>query len=1012
MSSTLTPPALSSSTTAGSAKDFRKSRRPHWWRWLVPRFSLRTLLIAITCSCLALGLWISRAERQRSACEQLTKLGWDWRFQEDAFVDDPGPEWFQRIPSILRQGDAVHYWRSLDIVSGDGNRPSEAVDLVAQLPALRKLVLADRLDPLPADAWKKIGRLTTLRDLDLSQTAIDDDGMAHIGRLHNLRSLNLSETIVGDAGAQHLRNMPGLEVLYLSETNVGDDGLAALAGLTRLRTLGLTETSVTGAGLKHLAALTSIETLFLSGTDVDDRIGEIVAGMSRLESFDADDTKLTDASGAIMFTSPALTTISLHGTRIGSQTLAAVAELPKLTELDVRSTLLKAGDISLLRNATSLQTARLPIETSLDEVVALRHLPSLNYVVTGMDKLTLEHLAALDGVCDGGGSLEFDLSHCRLGREGWSKLASSRNVAVLRAEYSDLDDEALAKLAEIPTLCELRLTGCPITDAGLASLSKCRMLSKLDLSECSVTDSGLEHLGTIDFLESLTLSDCQGVTDAGMRHLAPIQITRLDLSGTSVTNAGLKDFPSPHQLFLDRTSVTRDGLFGLGQRQRLEFVDLTGSTFHENDLLLFTNKTLDMEAEVLCLPKDVPFARLRARLVSGGHKVTHLSLIGQSLADADVEVLDRLFELEEVTLFETPLSPAICRWIRSRMELTTLDLGGVEISDETVDDLKGCRVTDLKLRDTKISVEQLRKLADISTVTSLDLVRCPLTEEHLDVLATLGKKLNHLGLLETGLPADAMRKRLPYFVEVSGLDWEGHHVSHEQLQWMTAFQKDDPSLLAAMKRSMTKEVPATSHALGFCCCWSGPFHKEMNAMSRLVTDPLATRYLSQGRDAQTVDLSGAEIGPGTMRELAQFRWLISLDLSKSTIRDSHFNGKHHWSQLRTFIADDCQLGDEGIQRLADCRRLTAIRLDRTLISDSALKTVGQMRFLTTLSISKTKITDDGLTSLYGLRHLRYLWVSDTNVTPQGIAELRKQLPYCRIYAAPDDDAEAYLAFLE
>lgn len=1001
MSTSSTQSASATVAATQSANGSRHSQPKRWWRWLVPRFSLRSLLICITLACCTLGLWISRAERQRVACEQLTKLGWTWQFQEDVSRNDPGPKWFRRIPRVLREGEAAHYWRSVDIARSSDNHVTLGINVVSRLPSLRKLVISDRLEPLHAEDWKKLAQLTSLQSLSLSKTAIDDAGMADIAQLRNLTSLDLSETIVGNEGAKYLARMSLLEDLDLSETNIGDNGLPALAGLTSLKSLNLNSTRVTGAGLKHLAGLESLKTFSASRTRIDDRIGVIVAGMARLETFVANDIELTDATGATMFTSPELETICLDGAKVGSRTIAAVATLPKLKVLDLTSAALKPGDVLLLKNAKALEKVWLPLGASIEEVVTLRHLPKLSEVMVGTQELRKEHLAALDGVCDGGGSLEFFLSRCRLGREGWAKLAASRNVVELHAEHSDLDDEGLAKLAAIPTLRELWLEGCPITDAGLAAISKCKSLSTLELSSCPITDEGLRHLSSLEFLEALLLNDCRGVTDAGLSHLAPIQISALHLAGTLVTNAGLREFPSPHELHLDRTAVTMEGLFGLKQRQRLRFVDLTDTTFDSREMPLLTSSKMPPDMDDVFVRAEFPFAQVREKLRPCEHAVRSLNLHGQSLTNDDIATLSRMVQLKDLTLSETQLAPSVWRWIGEQTTLTSLDIGDVPISDEALDSLCRSRILNLKINNTTIGVEQLRKLIAVPSVLQISLVDCPLTEEHLDILAAAGEKLDGLELTRTGLAAEAMRKRLSSFVSIASLIWDGHYLSPQQIKWMVAMQKEDPNLVAVIQRSMLREAPATSKSFGFICCWSGPNYKELTATSSLVTDQLASRYLAEGRDAQEVDLKGSEIGHATMRELAQFPWLISLDVSDSTLCDEHFQGKKEWTQLRTFVAQNCALGDEAIEQLADCWRLTSVNLDQTGVTDRALRTLGQFRLLESLQLSGTNVTDDGLQSLYGLKHLELLWLDGSLVTPEGVEDLRKRLPNCQIFAGSE-----------
>ena len=67
-----------------------------------------------------------------------------------------------------------------------------------------------------------------LSELNLFQTPVTDDGLAHLKGLTNLTLLNLHGTHVTSAGLAHLRPLTKLSKLDLSSTNVTDDGLPHL----------------------------------------------------------------------------------------------------------------------------------------------------------------------------------------------------------------------------------------------------------------------------------------------------------------------------------------------------------------------------------------------------------------------------------------------------------------------------------------------------------------------------------------------------------------------------------------------------------------------------------------------------------------------------------------------------------------------------------------------------------------------------------------------------------------
>src|SRR5262249_3630007 len=75
-----------------------------------------------------------------------------------------------------------------------------------------------------------------------------------------------------------------------------------------------------------------------------------------------------------------------------------------------------------------------------------------------------------------------------------------------------------------------------------------------------MTDAMLEDLASIEHLQVLRLGGSQGVTDAGMRHLAKLsRLRHLDLGGTNITDRGLdvlSSLPELETVSLAWTRVT------------------------------------------------------------------------------------------------------------------------------------------------------------------------------------------------------------------------------------------------------------------------------------------------------------------------------------------------------------------------------------------------------------------------------------------------------------------------
>src|SRR5262245_17910828 len=75
-------------------------------RWL--RFSLRTLLLALTLACVALGWWVHKAERQRRAVAAIRAAGGyvEYDYERDGRrrglrnPTPPGPVWLHSVVGV------------------------------------------------------------------------------------------------------------------------------------------------------------------------------------------------------------------------------------------------------------------------------------------------------------------------------------------------------------------------------------------------------------------------------------------------------------------------------------------------------------------------------------------------------------------------------------------------------------------------------------------------------------------------------------------------------------------------------------------------------------------------------------------------------------------------------------------------------------------------------------------------------------------------------------------------
>lgn len=183
--------------------------------------------------------------------------------------------WLKSVDEQFKQprlpGLTIEKLATLTEVNLGGHRKSDnkhielrAADFrhLAALPALRKATLWE-IDGLDDSALAHIGRVATLRELELGDAAITSAGLKHLRGLRELTFLGLGWTKdVTDAGLPELAALPNLEVLVLSGTKVTDAGLSQLAQFPKLKEVRLgTLPQVTDAGLlklKDCKALTTV----------------------------------------------------------------------------------------------------------------------------------------------------------------------------------------------------------------------------------------------------------------------------------------------------------------------------------------------------------------------------------------------------------------------------------------------------------------------------------------------------------------------------------------------------------------------------------------------------------------------------------------------------------------------------------------------------------------------------------------------------------------------------------
>lgn len=311
-----------------------------------PRFSLRTFLLVITALAVWLGVIVSRAQRQRSAVETITKLRgsvyYDYQLSKlGTTITLPGSR------PTLTNGSVMTWGPSTITISNE--RQSYLVGrLTASSPVPRWLseligdemfvdVIAVHLNDseLTNDDLQCLSGLPDIRVLDLSRTKITDHAIAHLASLRKLESLALDGTLIEGPGLVHLQSLQLLDNLTLANTRITDEGLDQIVAPQRLIGIALDNTEVGDAGLAYLCSARQLEIVSLSGTNVNG------TGLRNLGDAEIE-------------------VLRLAHTPITEEGLAGLASWPKLRILALEHSSLTDAGVEHLKALTQLETLQLP----------------------------------------------------------------------------------------------------------------------------------------------------------------------------------------------------------------------------------------------------------------------------------------------------------------------------------------------------------------------------------------------------------------------------------------------------------------------------------------------------------------------------------------------------------------------------------------------------------------------------------------------------------------------------
>lgn len=469
------------------------------------------------------------------------------------------------------------------------------------------------------------------------------------------RALDLSGRELDDADVAVVaasEALTSITRLDLSHNQITADGAAHLAASPAVRglvALDLSHNRLTSAGLAALCASSSLSRL-VELRVADNGIGlegaEALARAAwRLTRLDLGHNDIGAAGAAVLAASPVLRCVEvlgLAGNALGSDGAGAVAmsrEMAALSSLELSGNAIGASGAAAL--------ALSPALTGLRTLGLGRNRLGL----AGMELLASVRLPSLEAL---------DVSANELGAHGAMLLAASptvRRVKALDVSDNELGDAGLAALLGAPALGGLR---------------------ELAVARNGVTEAGVTLVGT-----------------------APLELTRLDVSGNTLGDAGAaalgRALARTHvsTLGLAHCEITGRGLAAVIQHAggRLERLDASGNRVDAAEMSTLADL---VEARAL-VALDLSACQLDAGALTqltSAHRLSslqRLSLASNRLAENDatlvVAALERLPALSDVGLADNPLGSRFLEALAASSlpsRLHALDLGHGSLTDDDI----------------------------------------------------------------------------------------------------------------------------------------------------------------------------------------------------------------------------------------------------------------------------------------------------------------------------------------
>jgi internalin A len=861
----------------------RTSRR--WYHWLLPRFSLRTLLIAVTVFALVGGYWIERAERQRRAAEFLTKHGIQWQFSTGAQGGAPSPLGVIQTVSPPQSKHFDHYFQSITSVPQffglalSRDEEQEVISNIARLPALEKLSYGTATSGID---WKPLKQAQALTELTLFPREISTPDMEALGALTQLKQLHLNGFAPERIDLSALARLKNLRELELRVFHGDEIELAPLATLPKVETLRLANLGVDDSFCEELAKSKTLKVLSLSKGEVTDRGADSLSRIASLETLDLSNTFVTDAAIDSLIKLPKLTTVGLGDTRVTFQGLARLCEKGTVKHVFTEQEFRADGSVSMQGISFG---ARGPVR---------------------FDGIPAELLLG--------------------------KPIPSGKLEALDLDYAQFPAEFYERISKLTSLTHLDLSYSNVSDDDLARLANLRQLENLSLTETVVTAKGVEHFAGLQNLHSFMLPEIDDWESLSKTLRSFPKLQYLNASFGHIESRDLAAAignPIPAaETSIDLTCIPPHAALtsSLAAATHLRKLKLADAPWTDKDIAFLSNykKLTELSlAQTEVTDQSLPILESLTSLLS-------LDLSATSLTEEAIVSLAKLPNLRTLIVEETSITDATVELLTQIDHLDELHLRGANITDRSIESLR--KMPSLSVlsigrkrrwppdhdfsRRGAISDEAFALLVECPRLTKVDIYQSELTPGRVAAF----RAMPHLNFLtiEGGIVAEASflelfgRRPTPIasggFAPTSGTAYVLNIPPHLRFGSSSAPPLDDPRHVSLEKTDNTD-------------------HQLRELAARNVT--------------KTLELYATDVTAVGMEELAKLSRLEMLTITDADLGDEIVPALCKLPRLRELSLYQCKMSPSGVETLAQLPMLRQLSVGKSVLAPDEHKLLRQ-----------------------------------------------------------------------